>query len=91
MKIRSINAPYQEQCRQYIQEGVSFYSTDNKNWFDFAKKDQTACIKLYTVDASSIKTSVNKNSNIGYSVTLYDRLGETLKNADVTVKINNKE
>jgi predicted outer membrane repeat protein len=96
VQIRSNSAPIQLQTRQYIQEGTSLYSADAKTWYDFTKNDQTACIKLYTVDASSIKTfnvkkSSLKNSKVGYSVTYYDRLGNTLKDADVTLLVNNKK
>ncbi|HIH35264.1 MAG TPA: hypothetical protein HA255_02335 [Methanosphaera sp.] len=91
VKIRSNHAPIQVENRQYIQQGVTCYSLNNWNWIDLGKKDQAACIKLYTVDASSVKTSHNDNSKIGFSVKLYDTLGKNLKNADVTVKVNNKE
>jgi len=91
VKIRSNVAPLQLECRQYIEDKTTSYSTNNRNWYDLAGKDQTTCIKLYTVDSSSIKTNNNNNSRIGYSVTLYDKLGKNLKDSDVTVTVNNQE
>ena len=87
--VKSNAAPLQLESRQYAENGVSFYSIDKKNWIDLGPKDQTACLKLYTVDKSSIKTSNNKQK-AGYTVTLYDKYGSTLKNTDVSIKVNNK-
>ena len=88
--VKSNAAPVQTDSRQYVEEDVSLYSVDKKTWVDLGKNDQTACLKLYTVDQSSIKTS-NTKSKGGYSVTLYDKYGSTLKNQDVSIKINNKQ
>lgn len=87
--MKSTAAPVQMKSRQYAEKGVSAYSLDKKNWIDVAGKDQTFCLKLYTVDKSSIKTSNNK-VKAGYSVTLYDKHGNTLKNTDVSIMVNNK-
>lgn len=91
VKIKSNAAPIQLECRQYIEPKTSLYSTNNQEWYDLTEKDQTICIKLYTVNSSSIKTKNNQNSKIGYTITLYDKLGKNLKNADVTVTVNNKQ
>jgi len=88
--VKSNAAPLQLESRQYAESGVSFYSLDKKNWDDLGLKDQTACLKLYTVDQSSIKTPTSKVKT-GYSVTLYDKYGSTLKNSEVSIKVNNKQ
>lgn len=89
--VKSNAAPIQMESRQYFDRDESFYSLDKKNWVDLSTKDQTVCLKLYTVDKSSIKTSTNKKSQAGYSVTLYDKYGDALKNADVSIRVNNKQ
>lgn len=93
--VKSNAVPLQLESRQYAEKGASFYSTDKKNWVDLANKDQTACLKLYTIDKSSIKTSTqstnNKQSKTGYSATLYDKQGKTLKNTQVSISVNNKK
>lgn len=88
--VKSNAAPVQIESRQYAQKGVSLYSLDKNYWVDPSGQDQTICLKLYTVDKSSIETS-NKKSKVGYSVTLYDKYGNTLKDQDVSITINNQK
>ena len=89
--VRSNAVPIQNNSRQYYQEETSFISLDRNSWIDTSKDKYTVCLKLYTVDKSSITRSNTKRGDIGYSVQLFDNDGNPLKNTDVTFKLNNKK
>jgi len=93
VKIRSNAAPYQIDTRQYIEKGKTFFSKDDNYYDDFAANDEAGCIKLYTVNKSSINITKKEkeNQNHKITVTFSDPQGFHLRNTPVTFKINGQE
>lgn len=93
IEVISNAAPIQLNSRQHYMTDVSIFSVDGKNWFDLIYRNATACLKIYTVDKSSIRVSADnkKSQKNGYKATFYDGYGQVLKNSKVTIDINGKK
>lgn len=93
VEVISNAVPVQLNSRQHYMTDVSLYAVDGKNWSDLIDRNATVCLKLYTVDKSSIKVSNNnkKSTKNGYKATFYDGYGQILKNSNVSITINGKK
>ena len=63
---KSNAVPYQAYSRQHYLRGMSFVSSDGKSFEDITLKNETVCLKVYTV-ADDTKIINNKDISVDYA------------------------